>query len=205
MNLTNLSADQAAFIAACNDLIKAAGFTRDQANALFGSMGFDVKFKKSDEPVEYVQPQTITQTTVTGYTHGVTTRPDGEEQEWSYPILSTTTETVNKKVEEGTFGAVAMSTDGSEPEIETMMYKGGGSLNNYSSSNRGGSSLPKSSGGGGGSSVPEPDKMDTNEDEADRYHSIETQINKIGNSLDRLQSKQEKFVGQKLINNLNEQ
>ena len=205
MDLTNLSADQAAFIAACNDLIRAAGFTKDQANALFGSMGFDVKFKKSEEPVEYVQPQTITRTTVVDYTHGVTKRPDGEEQEWSYPVLSTTTETVNKKVEEGTFGAVAMSTDGSEPEIETMKYKGGGSLNNYSSSNRGGSSLPKSSGGGGGSSAPEPDKMDANEDEVDRYHSIETQITKVGNALDRLQSKQEKFVGQKLINNLNEQ
>lgn len=204
MNLTNLSADQAAFIAACNDLIKAAGFTRDQANALFGSMGFDVKFKKSEEPVEYVQPQTITQTTVTGYTSGTAEGPDGKKRKWSYPILSTTTQTVNEKVEEGTFGAVAMSTDGSEPEIETMTYKGGGSLNNYSSSNKGGSSLPKSS-GGGGSSTPEPDVMDANEDEADRYHSIETQINKIGNSLDRLQSKQEKFVGQKLINNLNEQ
>lgn len=50
-----------------------------------------------------------------------------------------------------------------------------------------------------------PDKMDPIKAEIDRYHKVNTQITKVDNSLKKLQSQQEKFVGSKLINNLNKQ
>lgn len=47
--------------------------------------------------------------------------------------------------------------------------------------------------------------MDPLEEEADRYHKINTQISKVDNSLKKLQSQEEKYTGKKLIDNLNQQ
>ena len=55
------------------------------------------------------------------------------------------------------------------------------------------------------SSSDKPDKMDPVEATVDRYHKINTQITKVDNSLKKLQAEQEKFVGAKLIDNLNKQ
>ena len=55
---------------------------------------------------------------------------------------------------------------------------------------------------GGGS---EPNQKDLIDTEIDRYHKVNTQITKVGNSIKKLQSQQEKFVGSKLLNNLNAQ
>ena len=55
---------------------------------------------------------------------------------------------------------------------------------------------------GGGS---EPNQKDLIDTEIDRYHKVNTQITKVDNSLKKLQSQQEKFVGSKLLSNLNAQ
>ena len=47
--------------------------------------------------------------------------------------------------------------------------------------------------------------MDYLDNEIDRYHKVNTQITKVDNSLKKLQSQQEKFVGSKLLDNLNKQ
>lgn len=60
------------------------------------------------------------------------------------------------------------------------------------------------SSGGGGSSK-DPKTIDPIEDMADRYHKVDTQITKTENALQKLQSREEKFVGAKLIDNLNKQ
>lgn len=51
----------------------------------------------------------------------------------------------------------------------------------------------------------EPDKMDKVESDIDRYHKVNAQLDKIGHQLDKIQSQEKKFIGTKLINNLNGQ
>lgn len=65
------------------------------------------------------------------------------------------------------------------------------SLGNSSSKKSGGSSKPK--------------QVDKSKDEFDRYHKVNTQIEKIENSLKKVQSQQNKLVGGNLIKNLNKQ
>ena len=66
---------------------------------------------------------------------------------------------------------------------------------------------PKSSSGsgGGGSKPKEPDKKDPIDDEIDRYHDINVEIQRLQTGYDRLQKAQEKLSGADLIKNLNEQ
>jgi hypothetical protein len=66
-----------------------------------------------------------------------------------------------------------------------------------------GSNARGSSSGGGKSS--EPKTIDPLKDIADRYHQVNTQIEKTDNKLSLLSSQQDKFVGTKLIDNLNKQ
>lgn len=63
----------------------------------------------------------------------------------------------------------------------------------------------KGSGGGGGGGGGQPDVMQGLQEEADRYHDIDIQLKRIANDLEKVQQLQEKLVGQKLIDNLQEQ
>lgn len=51
----------------------------------------------------------------------------------------------------------------------------------------------------------DPDKMDYEENEADRYHEVNTQLDKISNQLEKIQSQEKKLIGKELIENLNAQ
>ena len=57
----------------------------------------------------------------------------------------------------------------------------------------------------GGGSSSKPKTLDKIDDEADRYHKVNTQISKIDNQLKKVQSQQQKLVGAKLIENLTKQ
>ena len=61
----------------------------------------------------------------------------------------------------------------------------------------------KGSGGGGGGSAKEPDTMDAIEDEKDRYHDVNVELDLISKDLDKLDKQKKKLFGQDLINNLN--
>ena len=61
----------------------------------------------------------------------------------------------------------------------------------------------KGSGGGGGGSSKEPDTMDAIEDEKDRYHDVNVELDLISKDLDKLDKQKKKLFGQGLINNLN--
>lgn len=54
-------------------------------------------------------------------------------------------------------------------------------------------------------SGPQPDQMELLEEEADRYHDIDIQLKKIQTDLKRIQELEDKYTGQKLIKNLNQQ
>lgn len=62
-------------------------------------------------------------------------------------------------------------------------------------------------GGGGGKEKKEkePDTIDLLEEELDRYHDINLELEELENNLDRLNKQQEKLYGKELIDNLNEQ
>lgn len=204
IDIGKMSESEAAFMDACQNLINTAGLTSQQVKDLFGAMGFEVKMTEDSENVKYVHPKTITKTEVTGYTSGTAEGPDGKPRKWSYPILATTTDTVDEEVAEGTVGAIAVSTDGSAPKIQSVTKKGTGSFNNYSSKNKGGASSPGKSSGGGGSKS-EPNKKDPNEDKVDRYEKVNVQLERLSAKLSKIQSQESKFIGQKLLDNLNKQ
>ncbi len=83
----------------------------------------------------------------------------------------------------------------------TLKKDTGGGKKNFSTS----PSSSKSGGKGGGGSSSKPKTIDPLDEEADRYHKINTQITKVENQLKKVQSQQQKLVGAKLIENLNKQ
>jgi len=190
--------DQQAFVEACNKMIEKAGLTTDQVNQLFSGMGYDVTFAEQPQKVTSIVKQYTT-------THKIGNRGtetiNGQTYE-TFDEITETRETGSKPIE-SEIPAFGMST--SEPgttvipKINKITKGASGSANNFSSKNKGGTGLSKS-----GSSS-KPDKMDPVEATVDRYHKINTQITKVDNSLKKLQAEQEKFVGAKLIDNLNKQ
>ena len=81
---------------------------------------------------------------------------------------------------------------------DKTVYKGSGKQAiSYKSS---GSGSSKKSGGSSSKNT-----MDSIASDIDRYHKVNTQIQKVDNSLSKLQSQQTKFAGTKLIENLNKQ
>lgn len=192
------------FLQTMQDIINTAGLTAEQANALFSTMGFDTNFATEEKEVEQTSPNTVTETTVKGYTRGTTTGPDGEEREWEYPVLSTSTYQDGTSTHTGKMTVMAMATsaDGTKvPQIKSITKKGTGAQNNYSSKNKGGKSPGSKSSG----SSKDPDKQDHIKDEKDPYHDIDIKIQQISTDLDKLQKQQSKFFGQKLIDNLSKQ
>lgn len=199
-------ATYAGFLQTMQDIINTAGLTAEQANALFSTMGFDTNFATEEKDVEQTSPNTVTETTVKGYTTGTAKGPDGEDRNWEYPILSTSTYQDGTSTHTGKMTVMAMATsaDGTKvPQIKSITKKGTGAQNNYSSKNAGGKKPGSKS--GGGSKPKEPDHQDALEDEKDPYHDIDIRIKQISTDLDKLNKQQSKFFGQKLINNLNKQ
>ena len=204
LDMENLEGDEAQFMETMQNIIKSAGLTADEANALFGQMGFQAQFATEEVPTKQVVPEYVTETAPDGETTVQDIGPDGQT------VTRTFTRTRTRTYQDGTYEAsgkmtaIAMETDANGnktnvPKITGMTKKAGGSFNNYSSKNKGG----KKAGKGGGDS--KPDKMDKVSVEPDRYHKVNTQITKVDNSLKKLQSQQDKFIGNKKIANLNAQ
>ena len=180
MDFTEMDADMQEFTKAMIDIVNSAHMTVDEANAFFGQMGFEANFATETKTIGEKLPVMETDTEI--------------ESIFPLKMKSQTyqsgTREVYTEVEVPSF-----TTDGSEPKIN-LTRKASGSYNNYSSKNKGGKSA-------GGDS--KPDKMDSLKNEIDRYHKVNTQITKVDNSLKKLQSQQEKFVGGELLDNLNQQ
>jgi TP901 family phage tail tape measure protein len=203
LDIDNLSADEAKFMQAMQEIINSAQLTVDQANALFGTMGFDVEFETAQIPVERTGHQTVTTTEVEEWGE-----VPGIFNTQKYPkVMSTKTTQGDPYTYTEYVEAVAMSTDksGSTPKIKGITRKANSSYSNYSSKNSGGKSPGTSKSSSGSSS--NPDRMDKMEekDEIDIFHDINLQIKALTESLNRLQKQEEKLTGKDLINNLNKQ
>jgi hypothetical protein len=201
LDMENLSKDETQFLETMQNIIKSAGLTADEANALFSQMGFQANFATEEIPTEQVVPEYVTET-----------YDAGSKLDTSGPVPIVYHRTRTRTYQDGTYKAtgkmtaIAMETDANGkstgvPKITGLTKKATGSFNNYSSKNKGGGS-PGSSKSGSSSSGSNKKHID---DEFDRYHEINTQISKVESSLKKLQSQQNKFTGAKLIQNLNQQ
>ena len=203
--------NDASFIDACNHMIESANLTKEQANAIFGQMGFQAHFATEEQPTTYSVP------IYTTYVRSHKTRDEDtglQETDWT-PQQETMTIQTGTQVLTGEYATFAMSTStpdggGGIPKITGLTKKAGGSMSNYSSTNRGGNFSGKSrgkSGGGGGSggSAKQPDTMDPVEKEIDRYHDVDIQLKQIKTDMDKLDKQKKKLFGADLIQNLNKQ
>ena len=203
--------NDASFIDACNHMIESANLTKEQANAIFGQMGFQAHFATEEQPTTYSVP------IYTTYVRSHKTRDEDtglQETGW-VPQQETMTVQTGTETLTGEYATFAMSTStpdggGGIPKITGLTKKAGGSMSNYSSANRGGNSSGKSggkSGGGGGSggSAKQPDTMDPVEKEIDRYHDVDIQLKQIKTDMDKLDKQKKKLFGADLIQNLNKQ
>lgn len=213
IDTSGLDAGEADFIGTLNSLILAAGMSADQVNAMLAGMGFQANFAKEPQKVQIKEPDQVT-THHSIQNKQVTTMEDGSTAvEWDDV---TTTTTVPGKVHDGEVDAYSMETSAPGttvvPKIASVQKMAKGSSNNYSSKNKGGSKSPSGSGkkGGGGKkggsgSSSKPKKIEKTEDEVDRYHKVNTQIEKVSNNLNKLENAEEKALGGDWIKNLTQQ
>lgn len=187
------------------DVIKTSGMTKKQANAFLQGIGFKAKFKKEKKSVTQTVPgeYTVTPKIVWNKHKGTAF---GKKYDFSLPTIGASVKAKTKKVK-GDMDVASLTTDGSNPIIESLERVGGegsGAYNNYSSSNSGGSS-PGGSSSGGKSGGSDPATKDLNEDKSDPYEKVNVQLEKIEANLKKIQSQEDKLMGQKLVDNLNQQ
>lgn len=195
------------FVDGLNDMILKAGLTKDQVNALFSGMGYDVSFAEKPQKITTKVPLYKTEHTIQlGAKHEI---PDGNGgtktvQGWDE---YTKTYQVGEETYEGTADAFAMQTSEPgttvTPAISSISQKASSSSNNYSSQNSGGGRPGSSSGGGGGSSKPSQEKP--LEKETDPYHDVNIQLSLINSKLKLVQSQTDKAFGTAKIENYNRQ
>ena len=172
------------FAAACENIIKSANMTAEQAQAYFNSMGMSVKFKTKTETVKTKKPKVETTRNITDWDEF------NNPTKWEESSRVTGYDTVDEEIE-----VPAFSTNGDEPVIESITYSGSPkNLNNQTAK--------KNSGGG---SKKEPKKEDKIDDEKDRYHDINIELKQIENELKKVQDEQDNLVGSDLIANLQRQ
>ena len=101
------------FAAACENIIKSANMTAEQAQAYFNSMGMSVKFKTKPETVKTKKPKVETTRRITDW------------DQYNNPTKGEESSKVTgyDEVEE-VIQVPAFSTNGDEPVIESITYSG---------------------------------------------------------------------------------
>ena len=178
--------DETEFSNALNKLIQDTHMTVDQVNALFDSMGFEANFANEPQKVETEVPvyQTV---------HKLVEGKPGDEK-W---VETTQVAEVDTEKLEGYVPVYGMSTDGSMPKLNSITKKASGSASNYSSKNAGGKKPGKSSG-----KSKSKDVKDHQKDESDPYHDIQRSIDRLSDSMDKLDKQQSHLFGAELIESL---
>ena len=174
--------DDTSMIDAMNEMIQTAGLTVDQVNALFDSMGFEANFATEPQKVHQSVPEYVTETV----DYGTTTAMYGDQP---VTLLKTRTHTYQDGFYEadGVMDAMAMTTNGKPPKINSITKKAGGSFNNASGSNAGGAKKSGGGGGGGGGKSAQP--RDPMKRETDIYREVNEELSTIGKQLDSIQTK----------------
>ena len=171
--------DQAAFYDNCQAIIDAAGMTAEQAQAYFGSMGYDVTFKK--------EPKTVTET-VWDYTYSYEKDEEGN-------VLSRTVQGTPRVLE----GEVEV------PVIETITPNGsyGGGIGVQDTASKGSRGGGGGGGGGGGSKKAKTEKK--SDAKADRYQNVNAHLDRLSGNLEKIANEQDRLAGKDAIENMEKQ
>lgn len=223
VDLTGLQVGEQGFLDWANNMMVTGQATAADINAALSAIGYNPVWSKETQTIP--NKQTITTTHHTIVSKGKTKIQNGVDEKgkpkyydvdnWD-DIAWSETQEVGKDSE---IGIIGLGTEENKPTIKGsdlgikgstsggkklggVSKKANGSYQDYSSKNKGGPA-PGKSGGGGSDKKPKQEKH--LEDEYDRYHKVNTQLEKIDNNLKKIQSQEKKFTGVKLINNLNGQ
>lgn len=194
------------FLEAANRLVSTANMTASEANDYFAGIGYEPVYdtEEVDNSAESPNAQTKTSVTHIGWNTTTMDLPKilGGKAKIKLPNITTKTESVPEEPtkSKGTMRLTSFTGGKTPPKIRGLVKKASGSANNYSSKNSGG----KSPGSGKGSSS-EPATKDLNEDQKDPFEKVNVQLEKLEASLKKVQSQEDKLMGQKLVENLNNQ
>ena len=194
--------DDSGFIAACNEMIAAAGLTSDQVNAMFDGMGYEATF--ASEPQSIQGYNTVTTTHRTVIPRGTYTTADGYEAENIDIIETSTSEKIPNETVVQAFGLdISPEGEATVPQIQSITKKATGASNNYSSSNSGGKS-PGSSGGksGGGDKKGSKNKGVKKDDIVDRYKEIEDSLDDMVDAMSDARKESDRLFGTARLNSL---
>ena len=111
----------------------------------------------------------------------------------------------NEQLTAEQYAELADSAGAAANDIEGMIAQIGATGTDLDKTFSNISSGKGASGDSGSSSKKDPDYIEYLEDEADRYHDINLELEDLETNLSRLDKQQKKLYGQDLINNLNEQ
>lgn len=191
---TKLTGEDDFFIKA-TEIANAAQMTADQANAFFGSMGFQTNFETISKPVQKTGYSTITTTKPIGSETFETVDGEGKPTgSVTYPSTETFTKPGTRYSYTDHVDAIAMTTSkgndkaAPKPTIKSFEYTGAPKMNDLSTSNTGGE--PK--GGGGGTPKPAKGKRT---DKTKRYQDIEDSLAGITRRTDKVDAAMENAFG----------
>ena len=168
--------DSGDFMKTAQEIVKQAGMTAEQATAYFRSLGFETKFKTEEKDVPQTVPKVHEKKEIVDA--GVTW--DGFQ---AIPWYETATTSWQDGYDTftGKMTAIAMSTDGTTPLIESITRTNSGSMNNYSSSNKGGKSPGSSK---KSSSKPKKAEKLKKSDVVERYQEITDSLTDLHEEMD---------------------
>ena len=201
LDLSKLAAGEQEYLNILNNMLLNGEMTEADLNNALSAIGYNPVYSEETFDVPQKIPVTTTHHRIANFKLVSLGENGLQGPTWDDV---TTVETSYQEVN-GEQTVSALGSDKKPPTIKThkltgVTQKATGSYNNYSSSNKGGGSP-----GSGSGSDKKPKKQEHIDDEADRYHQVDTQINKTDKSLEKLQSQTDKYFGSKKIDNLNQQ
>ena len=202
------SIDNTEFIAGLQQIVNAAGMTRDQATDYLASMGVDAEVIETDS-----------QATETNQRTGFEAEERPVPLPYSIPVANGT-QVQNITGQGSVSGVWYKPVDNTIEDVKenkafslkiTSAKKssgGGFKYRNASAGNKGGgkkSGGGKKGGGGGSSKAKEPNKAKGATNKADRYRNNTIKANKLANQMTKLNKQQERLTGKDALKNLQKQ
>ena len=186
INTADMSEGEQQFINKCNEIISQAGMTVEEANAMFESLGFEPVFTTTTKTLTISKPiiKTVTRDysgEVSGENENGETYSERASETYSYVSGYT-------PVEE-TYQIPAMSSDGSTPEVKTLVKKATGSFNDFSSLNPGGDSL------GGSKTSSKKNTGPSKSVKPERYKEINDKLDDAANAYDKASKAADRLYG----------
>lgn len=189
------------FLNGLSDIVNAANMTAAQATDYLASMGIDAEVEAvKSEATDRREVNNLIAHPVDNITEGFDPA-SGNPVTYNFPSVTYTSEPAdiieNKESTAFTLRVKSAHKSSGGGFKFNQAKSGGGSAGKARRAGKGGG------GGGGGGKQPSTEKYI--QKQADRYHDINQEVEKLDRSLERVQRDQEKLSGEDLLDNLNEQ